>query len=80
MIQIVKKMSFQKTQAQWRTVFLISTAITSFGAIFYAVFGSGKLQEWAKDQPNESEESHKMEEKLSNETNGEIPESDILLT
>ncbi|XP_045163989.2 sialin-like [Mercenaria mercenaria] len=39
-----------KTREQWKTVFYIAAAVYAFGAIFYAIFASGDLQSWARDE------------------------------
>ncbi|XP_045161342.2 sialin-like [Mercenaria mercenaria] len=39
-----------KTKEQWKTVFYITAAIYTFGAIFYIIFASGELQDWARDE------------------------------
>ncbi len=41
---------FQGTQEQWNNVWYVSTSFLAFGAVFYAVFGSGELQTWAVDK------------------------------
>jgi len=33
--------------AQWQTIFCIASGIHFFGVIFYAIFASGELQDWA---------------------------------
>ena len=35
----------------WRTVFYIATGFSAFGSTFFAIFGQGKVQEWAKAPP-----------------------------
>ncbi|KAJ1528764.1 hypothetical protein ONE63_007151 [Megalurothrips usitatus] len=39
-----------KTPSQWRTVFMISSAIYLIGALIYGTFASGERQPWAKEQ------------------------------
>ncbi|XP_064602310.1 sialin-like [Liolophura sinensis] len=39
-----------QTREQWLSVFYISAAIYIVGAIFYLLFASGELQEWARDK------------------------------
>jgi len=41
--------------SEWREVFLIASGIHFAGVIFYAIFASGEIQDWAK-APNVSEE------------------------
>ena len=36
--------------SQWQTIFCIASGIHFFGVIFYAVFASGELQDWAKGE------------------------------
>lgn len=50
---------FQQTREQWLSVFYISAAIYIVGAIFYLLFASGELQDWARDK-----ESPEVEEML----------------
>jgi len=45
---------------QWREIFMIASGIHFFGVIFYAIFASGELQDWAKADPSEMVEE-KME-------------------
>ncbi|XP_053389175.1 sialin-like [Mercenaria mercenaria] len=57
-----------KTKEQWKTVFYITAAIYTFGAIFYIIFASGELQDWARDEDddqeiNVSDKSATLEEK-----------------
>jgi len=42
-------MCVQQTPAAWRNVFYIAAAVYLFGAIFYAIFGSGERQPWAME-------------------------------
>ncbi|XP_053378553.1 sialin-like [Mercenaria mercenaria] len=44
-----------KTQEQWKTVFYITAAVYTFGAIIFVMFGSGELQHWARDEKEERE-------------------------
>ncbi|XP_053390940.1 sialin-like [Mercenaria mercenaria] len=44
-----------KTKEQWKTVFYITAAIYTFGAIFYIIFASGELQDWARDEDDDQE-------------------------
>lgn len=47
---------FKNTRSEWLRVFWASAGILCFGAIFYAIFGSGELQEWAEVRDAESKE------------------------
>ncbi|XP_035824864.1 vesicular glutamate transporter 3 [Aplysia californica] len=38
-----------QTQAEWRTMFFICAGVYLFGAIFYCIFASGQIQDWAQD-------------------------------
>jgi len=52
--QITKKHgSIEDIEAEWQTVFLMASSVHFFGVIFYAVFASGEIQEWAKATPAE---------------------------
>ena len=35
-----------EVQNEWKTVFYIAAGLCYFGAAFYLVFGSGKVQSW----------------------------------
>ncbi|KAG7219322.1 hypothetical protein INR49_003440 [Caranx melampygus] len=50
----------------WRTVFWVSAGINVGGALFYTVFGSGKIQPWAVTEEERAEE----EKKRSSSTSG----------
>ena len=41
--------SMEKIEAEWGRVFLIASSIHFMGVIFYAIFASGELQDWAVD-------------------------------
>ncbi|XP_018497253.1 sialin [Galendromus occidentalis] len=43
------------TLTQWRKLFLLASAIYSFGAVQFVIFGSAELQPWAAPAPNEKE-------------------------
>ena len=61
---------FQSTRGQWRKVFFISSGVYAFGAIFFAIFASGKEQAWSKPEFfEESRRRHAKEE-------GFLPEDD----
>lgn len=53
---------------QWQTVFCIASGIHFFGVIFYALFASGELQDWAKSDP--SEETMEMNNDFEKPNNG----------
>ena len=38
---------------QWQTIFCIASGIHFFGVIFYGIFASGELQDWAKAEGSE---------------------------
>lgn len=40
---------FQGTRDEWLVVIYIMAGMYLFGGIFYAIFGSSKLQPWAAD-------------------------------
>lgn len=42
------RMRILQSREEWQWVFLISSGIYMFGAIFYAVFASGERQPWAE--------------------------------
>ncbi|XP_069091779.1 sialin isoform X1 [Pleurodeles waltl] len=44
---VAKTLTPNKTVEEWQLVFYISAAIDVFGAIFFVVFGSGTVQNWA---------------------------------
>jgi len=43
----------QQTVEAWRTVFFMGAAVYTFGAIVYAIFGSGEIQPWAMPKMTE---------------------------
>merc|ERR1711981_1284504 len=53
---------------EWQHVFLIASSIHFFGVIFYAIFASGELQDWAVASP--SEEKMEMNLDLEKPNNG----------
>ncbi|XP_073531667.1 sialin isoform X1 [Phyllobates terribilis] len=44
---IAKALTHENTVEQWQIVFYIAAAINIFGAIFFAAFASGTVQDWA---------------------------------
>ncbi|XP_067150209.1 sialin isoform X3 [Apteryx mantelli] len=44
---IAKNLTHNNTVGEWQTVFYIAASINLFGAIFFALFGSGEVQDWA---------------------------------
>lgn len=52
-----------QTVEAWRLIFIITFVIFSFEFIFYLIFGSGDLQEWAKQKPADSQNEHRLLEK-----------------
>lgn len=54
-----------KTKAEWRMVFFISSLIYLFGAIFYGIFASGERQHWAMDN-NQYENQNELDHTNSN--------------
>ena len=53
---------------QWQTVFCIASGIHFFGVIFYALFASGELQDWAQADPKE--ETMEMNNDFEKPNNG----------
>jgi len=53
---------------QWREIFMIASGIHFFGVIFYAIFASGELQDWAK-----ADSSEMVEEKMEMNKDFEQP-------
>ncbi|KAL5021879.1 hypothetical protein ScPMuIL_001034 [Solemya velum] len=45
-----------QSRAQWQIVFYIAAAIYGLGALFYLIFASGELQDWAKEEKEPEEE------------------------
>lgn len=41
--------------SEWQIVFYIAASVALFGGVFYAIFGSGELQPWAKQDAGNSE-------------------------
>ncbi|KAK2524055.1 Slc17a5 [Columba guinea] len=44
---IAKNLTHNNTVEEWQTVFYIAASINLFGAIFFALFASGEVQDWA---------------------------------
>ncbi|XP_053237246.1 sialin isoform X4 [Podarcis raffonei] len=44
---VAKSLTHSNTVGEWQTVFYIAAAINLFGAIFFALFSSGEVQDWA---------------------------------
>uniref|UniRef100_A0A7M4F5H0 Sialin n=1 Tax=Crocodylus porosus TaxID=8502 RepID=A0A7M4F5H0_CROPO len=44
---IAKLLTHHNTMGEWQTVFYIAASINLFGAIFFALFASGEVQDWA---------------------------------
>ncbi|KAM9018777.1 sialin isoform 4-T4 [Ara ararauna] len=44
---IAKNLTHNNTVGEWQTVFYIAASINLFGAIFFALFASGEVQDWA---------------------------------
>lgn len=40
--------SEQHSVTGWKHVFWLSAGVSAFGAIFYVIFGTGKIQSWAR--------------------------------
>lgn len=55
--------TYQGTVEEWRQVFYVWAAVYIFGAVFFAVFGRGETQDWARDDTDV--ESEECEGKLS---------------
>ncbi|XP_014665689.1 PREDICTED: uncharacterized transporter slc-17.2-like isoform X2 [Priapulus caudatus] len=53
---MVSSLTKNKTQSQWQMVFYITGGICIFGAIFFAIFGSGVVQPWAMAKEEDEEE------------------------
>ncbi|RZC34300.1 vesicular glutamate transporter 1 [Asbolus verrucosus] len=66
--------SSNRTREQWRIVFIVSAIIHYVGIVFYAIFASGELQEWADPTAEEEKQWNQMNEavpmKPSTQNNG----------
>ncbi|CAL1548158.1 unnamed protein product [Lymnaea stagnalis] len=47
---VIGYITTDQTQSQWQTVFYIASAIYAFGALFFIVFASGEIQDWAVER------------------------------
>ncbi|KAK0055306.1 sialin-like isoform X2 [Biomphalaria pfeifferi] len=47
---VIGYITTNQTQDQWQVVFYIASAIYAFGAVFFIIFSSGEIQEWAKEK------------------------------
>lgn len=45
---VIGRLTINSSQAEWRNVFYIASAIYTIGAIFFCIFADGELQGWAK--------------------------------
>ncbi|OCT58452.1 sialin [Xenopus laevis] len=52
---IAKALTHDNTVEQWQIVFYIAAAINFFGAIFFIIFASGNVQDWAVDHSTEED-------------------------
>ncbi|KAM4772109.1 sialin [Rhinophrynus dorsalis] len=52
---IAKSLTPDNTVEQWQIVFYIAAAINVFGAIFFAIFASGTVQDWAVNSNKEED-------------------------
>uniref|UniRef100_L7MUI5 Sialin n=1 Tax=Xenopus tropicalis TaxID=8364 RepID=L7MUI5_XENTR len=52
---IAKALTHDNTVEQWQIVFYIAAAINFFGAIFFIIFASGNVQDWAVDHNTEED-------------------------
>lgn len=52
---IAKNLTHDHTVEQWQIVFYIAAAINVFGAIFFAIFASGTVQNWAVSQKEDDD-------------------------
>ncbi|XP_008192852.2 vesicular glutamate transporter 1 isoform X1 [Tribolium castaneum] len=63
-----------RTREQWRYVFIFSAMIHYAGIIFYGVFASGELQDWADPRVEEEKQWNQLNEavpvKAPNQNNG----------
>ncbi|XP_036368725.1 sialin-like [Octopus sinensis] len=64
----VKALTPNGTQKEWRTVLIMSGALSLFAAIIYALFAKGSEQEWAYTKDNSSQISEKLEKPLLKES------------
>lgn len=56
---------FQHTLAGWRKVFWVAAGINVGGALFYTIFGSGKIQPWALTEEERAEAEKKRSTSIS---------------
>lgn len=68
MSDIFDVLTFQRTHGEWQSVFFVSAAIYAFGAVFFMIFGSGDIQDWAICDS----ELDLEEEKVELNSNGDI--------
>ena len=47
----------QKTREQWQHVFFVAAAINFAGALFFALFADGEIQDWAKPYMSDSQDN-----------------------
>ena len=47
---------FQGTQEEWQYIFYITAVVLIFGMVTFVIFGSGEVQDWAKDKARTGKE------------------------
>ncbi len=47
---VIKAMTPEGTQEQWRNVFFLSGAVNVFGAVVFVIFGQSGVPEWANTE------------------------------
>ncbi|XP_077983131.1 sialin-like isoform X2 [Glandiceps talaboti] len=55
---VIGSITTNQTQEEWQIVFYIAAGIYTFGAIFFIIFGSGEVQDWAKDDDSNDSGLH----------------------
>ncbi|XP_052389732.1 sialin-like isoform X1 [Carassius gibelio] len=55
---VVGYMTRDHSVTGWRHVFWLSAGVSAFGAIFYVIFGTGKIQSWARTDEESDTDIH----------------------
>ncbi|KAB7495755.1 Sialin [Armadillidium nasatum] len=69
-----------ETFASWRTIFFISGGFFIFDAIFFLIFGSGKVQEWNFHKEKKYEKSEQQKDEKLKENGSSLSQASSIQT
>ena len=76
MCPIITEQLIDDWMMEWQHVFLIASSIHFFSVIFYAIFASGELQDWAVASPSEENMEMNLDLEKPNNRVGASPNFD----